>query len=79
MTGPQNMIEIQMILDLKWMGDWKCNPNKMHVEAFERIQQAGLVMQPKDGTWTLSDKGLFYVDHLMAQPYPVYTFKIPTE
>lgn len=45
-------------------------------EAITELREAGMI-QPSDRSYTTTDKGKFYIEHLLAVPFPVRTFYIP--
>lgn len=44
--------------------------------AVEMLLAEGL-LQRDDRLYTTTDKGKFYLDHLLSRPFPVRTFSIP--
>ncbi|MDR5839366.1 hypothetical protein [Caballeronia sp. LZ034LL] len=81
MSYPQNILEIQILLDAHVLGKFQPRGiSQQHDAAVERLLSEGMVqLSPADGSVTTSLKGQFWVDHLCTIPYPVTTFAIPKE
>lgn len=46
------------------------------IDGISRLVAAGLI-QREDRHYGTTDKGKFYIEHLLKQPFPVETFTIP--
>ena len=46
------------------------------VEAIAELLEAGMICRD-DRHYTTTDKGKFYIEHLLSIPFPVRTFSIP--
>lgn len=82
---PQNPLELEMLVRLYFLAE---PPNlhlsAQHMSAAERLCAAGVATfsdTRREEGLTITERGTFYVKHLLSVPYPesVQTFVIPEE
>jgi len=76
-TTPQNILEIEMLLNAHVFSAFKPVRSDAHKEALDRLASAGMVKLNYDNTITTTLRGQFWISHLLNIPYPVEKYEIP--
>lgn len=80
MSGPANIVEIEVILKAHCFANFKPPISTAHDEAIDRLLKADMIrVNQHDGSFTTTLRGQFWVNHLLTIPYPVESYAIPGE
>lgn len=80
MKGPQNLLEIEMLIHAHVYAEFKPKRSEAHDDALNRLISADMLkLKPGDLTVRTTLRGQFWVEHLTTIPYPVESYKIPEE
>jgi hypothetical protein len=72
MKGPQNLLEIEMLIRSVYLADGaKVGASTEHLAAADRLVTAGCARWAMTGHIAATEAGRFYVAHLLTVPYPV--------
>jgi hypothetical protein len=80
MSKPQNVVELELLLQIYYLPDVTADQSKSREDAALRLRQAGLVeWNSHRAQFHITEMGTFYVKHLLGIPYPVAVtrFAIP--
>jgi hypothetical protein len=77
-NGPQNLLEIELLIKAHVYAEFKPPTSEAHDDALNRLLQADMVnISASDATVTTTLRGQFWVEHLRTIPYPVESYRIP--
>jgi hypothetical protein len=72
MKRPFNPLELELLMQAIYMAHGaKVNASAEHVAAADRLVQAGCVRWAMTGHVAATERGQFYIKHLLSIPYPV--------
>jgi hypothetical protein len=78
MRGPQNLLELEMMVQIRFTSNFRPTDSVPHRDAVMRLLAAGMVTYQADSDYLIpTERGMFWVDYLMEIPYPVERFTIP--
>lgn len=78
MNKPQNVLELELLMQSYYSADMLISSDMSpeHKEGLHRLLKAELVVLNNNRA-RATVKGHFYVNHLLDQPYPEVSYKIP--
>jgi hypothetical protein len=76
-AAPQNLLEIEMLIQAHCLAQYKPRQSEAHDDALNRLLKADMLKLNPDLSVTTTLRGQFWVDHLATIPYPVESYKIP--
>jgi hypothetical protein len=74
---PQNLVEIEMLIQAHYFAGFKPRSSEAHNDALDRLLKADMVKVNSNSEVTTTLRGQFWVNHLCTIPFPVESYKIP--
>lgn len=81
MTTLRSPLELEMLLQSSYRADMleaDIPVTEPHREALHLLVKHGLC-ELHDNTLKATEKGRFFINHLLAQPFPEVTYRIPSQ
>jgi hypothetical protein len=77
-NGPQNLLEIELLIKAHVYAEFKPPTSRAHDEAVNRLMKLDMIrLNVDDLTVTTTLRGQFWVNHLCTIPFPVESYRIP--